>query len=158
MNVLDAKCLQPYCLSICSTKYMGSMESTLELWWLIIIEFDAKYHRRNNSISDPNEHHSLVNVDVERLLYMLRTIHHRRFVEIGMKSVQELITNATNNIRHCSGELCKCAPMHWLNIYSRIPVPNNKQNKRNYLIWCSRSEVMRVHTFSRFIFIHIVNC
>ena len=39
--------------------------------------------------SDPNEHHPLVNVEVDRLLYMLRTIHHRRFVEIGMKSVQE---------------------------------------------------------------------
>ena len=125
LNVLDAKCLQPYYRCICSTNYMGSMKNTLKLWLQIIIEFDAKYHRQNNSISGPNKHHSLVNV-VDRLLYMLRTIHHRRFVEIGMKSVQELITNATNNILHCSGELCKCAPMHWLNIYSCIPVPNNK--------------------------------
>ena len=29
------------------------------------------------SISDPNERHPLVNVNVDRLLYMLRTIHHR---------------------------------------------------------------------------------
>ena len=83
------KCLQPYCLCICSTNYMGSMESTFKLWWQIIIEFDAKYQRQNNSISDPNEHHPLVNVNVDRLLCMLRTIHHRRFVEIAMKSVQE---------------------------------------------------------------------
>ena len=89
LNVLNAKCLQPYCLCIFSTNYMGLMESTLKLWWQIITEFDAKYHRQNNSISNPNEHHPLVNVNVDRLLYKLLTIHHRRFVEIGMKSVQE---------------------------------------------------------------------
>ena len=89
LNVLDAKCLLPYCLYICSTNYMSSMENTLKLWWQTIIEFDAKYHRSNNSISDPNEHHPLVNVNVDRFLYMSRTIHHRRFVEIGVKSGQE---------------------------------------------------------------------
>ena len=51
---------------------------------IMLIEFDAKYHRLNNSISDPNDHHPLVNVNVDRFLYMLRTIHYRRnWNEVG---------------------------------------------------------------------------
>lgn len=39
--------------------------------------------------------------------------------------------------------------------YTSLVLTITNTTKKNYAIWCSRSEIMRVHKFRRFIFIYI---